>query len=215
MLISSQAADIIKADNLGLIPQGCGANSGFAGQGSVIANHSILSSSTSSLTSAPSTFSEFLNSSVLSVLNIPPPAVSVASLSLASGALPSQLSPASKSGVNADAIQSAAIVFQDGAGLFTVPPILGAGFLSTSPATFTSLRNHTLSKSSALVNAPSSPEPAMSTAHATASGIAPTTTHDLLSSVSLAHRQMILQQLPTTFRTNYTPRTRHHANRSL
>lgn len=67
--IAEKAADIIKADNAGLIPQGCGPNSVFAHAGPVLSN--ISSNVSNVLKSVPliSNFPQFLNSSFLGLFN--------------------------------------------------------------------------------------------------------------------------------------------------
>ncbi|KAF8861777.1 hypothetical protein BDZ45DRAFT_647068 [Acephala macrosclerotiorum] len=118
--VAEKAADIIKADNLGLIPKGCGANSRFTSQGPVVANHSVVSS-TSSSTSAPSTFPEFLDPSTLSSIATAFHSVSPTRVvSFASGAMPDQLPPSAS--VNPDAIISVASIFLAASSTLTLPP---------------------------------------------------------------------------------------------
>ncbi|PVH82137.1 GMC oxidoreductase [Cadophora sp. DSE1049] len=111
--VAEKAADIIKADNQGLTPRGCGIDSSFAKPGSVVSNHtaSLLSSTSSSISSArpsASTFPELLGSQLSanftrwnsSAPQRPP-------LSVASGAAFNQL----PSTIRSDAIMNAASIF--------------------------------------------------------------------------------------------------------
>ena len=67
--IAEKAADIIKADNAGIPPQGCGANSVFAHAGSVVSN--ISTNATAVVKSSPvfSNFPQFLNMSLIGIFN--------------------------------------------------------------------------------------------------------------------------------------------------
>ncbi|KUJ06959.1 uncharacterized protein LY89DRAFT_790056 [Mollisia scopiformis] len=190
--VAEKAADIIKADNSGLVLSGCGANSGFAGQGPVIANHSIISSTSSSVL-VPSTFPEFLNSSVLSSMNTAQRSANPTSpLSLASGAVPDQL-PVS-SGVNTNAIKGAVSVFLNGAGILTSPPfLLSKGFVA--PLTFP-LQPSTVPA-----------VPTMSLIHR-ARGASHTRHHAVLKSSSPSHRTTTSAPFsPTTFDTRHISAT--------
>ncbi|CZR63230.1 related to alcohol oxidase [Phialocephala subalpina] len=148
--VAEKAADIIKADNLGLTPKGCGANSGFAGQGPVIANHS-LSSSTSISSSTPSTFPEFLDPSVLSSIATASHFVSsTRALSLASGASLDQLPPTAS--VNPDAIMSAASIFLAAYSTLTLPSFSSHGnLLPGSSSAFPQLSSPTIPASLSVV----------------------------------------------------------------
>jgi len=66
--VAEKAADIIKADNLGLTPQGCGANSVFTRAGPVVSNRTV---NASTVMRAPvfSNFPQFLNLSFVGLFN--------------------------------------------------------------------------------------------------------------------------------------------------
>lgn len=76
-----QAADIIKNDNFGLFPQGCGFKSSFQHQGPVFSNHSGTTSSPVTA-QTPSNFPQLLTASILASLQAgsPTPFVSGAAL---------------------------------------------------------------------------------------------------------------------------------------
>lgn len=112
--VAEKAADIIKADNEGLMPRGCGFDSSFATPGPVVSNHtsSLLSSTSSSISTArpsASTFPELLDSSL--AINFTRSWNSSSSqkpsLSVASGAAADQL----PSTIKWDAVMNAASIF--------------------------------------------------------------------------------------------------------
>jgi choline dehydrogenase len=67
--IAEKAADIIKADNFGLTPQGCGANSVFTRAGPVVSNISTNASTFMKSSPVFHNFPQFLNSSFLGLFN--------------------------------------------------------------------------------------------------------------------------------------------------
>ena len=83
--IAEKAADIIKADNIGLIPQGCGPNSIFARTGAVVSNMSTNASAAMKSLPLISNFPQLLNSSFLGLFNVNSLTVSAASLSDSGG----------------------------------------------------------------------------------------------------------------------------------
>ncbi|KAG4440670.1 hypothetical protein IFR05_003868 [Cadophora sp. M221] len=113
--VAEKAADIIKADNLGLTPRGCGMDSSFARAGPVVSNHTaslrnLTSSSISSAHPTASTFPELLDSHFPTNFTRLWNSSSIsqgASLSVASGAAADQL----PSSIKTDAILNAASIF--------------------------------------------------------------------------------------------------------
>ncbi|KAH9220253.1 hypothetical protein DL95DRAFT_358025 [Leptodontidium sp. 2 PMI_412] len=116
--VAEKAADIIKADNVGLTPRGCGMGSSFARPGPVVSNHtmsqlSFTSSSISSARPTASTFPELLDSHFstnFTRLRNSSSTSQGTSLSVASGAAADQLPPS----IRTDAILNAASIFLGG-----------------------------------------------------------------------------------------------------
>ncbi|KAL2070787.1 hypothetical protein VTL71DRAFT_13813 [Oculimacula yallundae] len=171
----ARAADIIKADNAGLTPRGCGVDSSFAQAGPVILNHtsttslrglssssSLTQTSSSSASTRPvaSTFPELLDSHLLINFTRLRNTSSVSQeefLSIASGAAADHL----PSSMKTDVVLNAASIFLDDLATSTSVISIQAWTLREDPlpastATSTSEISRTTSTSTVVVNGDSS-----------------------------------------------------------